>query len=111
MKVIFDLPDGLTERDIPDLKAAIQDWAAKRVNAQSAAVPPLDIRAARAAALRHVKYPNLRRASANMGYNFTYLYRVLEGQPGFKGREGLREDFWAESQRISAERESKRMAR
>ena len=54
---------------------------------------------------RVVKYPNLRRAAAAMGYNYTYLWRVLEGKPGFKGRPGLIEDFWAMSARIAAERE------
>lgn len=57
-------------------------------------------------AKRRVKYPNLRRAAEAMGYNFTYLYRVLEGQPGFVGRPGLVDDFWAESARIAAEREA-----
>lgn len=55
-------------------------------------------------AKRRVKYPNLRRAAERMGYNFSYLYRVLEGQPGFKGRPGLVDDFWAESERLTAER-------
>lgn len=56
---------------------------------------------------RRVKYPHLRRASANLGYNFTYLWRVLEGQPGFKGRAGLKEDFWAESARITEDKKTK----
>ena len=60
---------------------------------------------------RQVKYPNLRRAAERMGYNFTYLWRVLERHPGFDGRAGLREDFWVESHRISAERETARIAR
>ena len=57
--------------------------------------------------VRIVKYPNLRRAAVAMGYDFTYLWRVLEGKPGFKGRAGLVEDFWAMSARIQAERDSK----
>ena len=47
-----------------------------------------------------VKYPHLRRAAANMGYNHSYIYRVLERQPGYRGRPGLAEDYWAESARI-----------
>lgn len=57
---------------------------------------------------RRVKYPHLRRAAANMGYDFSYLYRVLEGQPGFKGRAGLVDDFWLESARIEAEKQKQR---
>ena len=57
------------------------------------------------------KYPNLRRAAANMGYNFSYLWRVLEGQPGFKGKAGLKDEFWAESARIAAEREARKRAK
>jgi hypothetical protein len=53
---------------------------------------------------RRVKYPHLRRAAREMGYDFSYLWRVLEGKPGFKGRAGLKEDFWAASRRISAEK-------
>lgn len=54
---------------------------------------------------RKVKYPNLRKAAENMGYNFTYIYRVLEGAPGFPGRPGLIDDFWTESAKIQAERD------
>ena len=57
---------------------------------------------------RKVKYPHLRRAAREMGYNFTYIWRVLEGKPGFVGRPGLVDEFWAESNRIEAEREQRR---
>lgn len=49
-----------------------------------------------------VKYPNLRQASQNIGYNFSYIWRVLEGKPGYSGRKGLKEEFWAESHRLTA---------
>ncbi len=52
---------------------------------------------------RKVKYPHLRAAAREMGYDFSYLYRVLEGQ--YKGRAGLREEFWAASARIAAGRD------
>ena len=51
---------------------------------------------------RKVKYPHLRRAALEMGYNFSYLWRVLEGKPGFKGRAGLREEYHRTAARISA---------
>ncbi len=61
---------------------------------------------------RIVKYPNLRRAAIEMGYNFTYLYRVLEGRdPHFKGRKGLKDDFWRVSARITKERNDKRLVK
>ena len=55
---------------------------------------------------RQVKYPHLRRAAENMGYNYSYLWRVLEGKPGFKGRDRLVDDYWAESRRIEVERQA-----
>ena len=60
--------------------------------------------------LGKVKYPHLRRAAREMGYNFTYIWRVLEGKPGFVGRPGLVDEFWAESNRIEAERRQKTSA-
>lgn len=60
---------------------------------------------------RKVKYPHLRRAAREMGYNFTYIWRVLEGKPGFVGRPGLVDEFWAESNRIEAEREQRKAGR
>lgn len=54
-----------------------------------------------------VKYPHLRQAAKNMGYNFSYLWRVLEGKPGFAGRAGLADEFWAESKRLSAKKARK----
>ena len=48
-----------------------------------------------------VKYPYLREASRNMGYDFSYIWRVLEGKPGYSGRPGLTDDFWAESERLT----------
>lgn len=56
---------------------------------------------------RKVKYPHLRRAAAEMGYNFTYLYRVLEGYPGFKGRNGLKAEYWRMSERIADQKTRK----
>jgi len=54
---------------------------------------------------RRIKYPNLRRAAERMGYNFTYLYRVLEGrEPHYKGRKGLKEEYWKVAAEIEAER-------
>lgn len=53
---------------------------------------------------RKVKYPWLRRAAAEMGYDFTYLWRVLEGKPGFAGRPGLAAEYWRVSARIGRER-------
>lgn len=79
MKVIFDLPDGLTERDIPDLKAAIQDWAAKRVNAQSAAAPLLDIRAARIAALQS-SHKSLHAFILSNGYPLGTAWEAMRGK-------------------------------
>ena len=49
---------------------------------------------------RKVKYPHLRRAAREMGYNYSYLYRVLEGE--YKGRAGLRSEYWAVSAEITA---------
>lgn len=49
---------------------------------------------------RKIKYPNLNQAARNMGYDVSYIWRVLEGKPGYPGRAGLVEDFWKESQRI-----------
>ena len=57
---------------------------------------------------RVFKYPNLRRAAENMGYNFTYLWRVLEGAPGFPGRPGLVDEFWAESAKIQSDRDARK---
>lgn len=54
-----------------------------------------------------VKYPHLRAASRNMGYNFSYIWRVLEQKPGFSGRTGLVDEFWAESKRLSAKQTRK----
>jgi len=55
-------------------------------------------------AKRKVKYPHLRNAAKEMGYDFTYLYRVLEGYPGFKGRPGLAADYWRTSERIGRQK-------
>lgn len=60
---------------------------------------------------RKVKYPHLRRAAKEMGYNFTYLYRVLEGYPGFKGRYGLKDEYWKTSSRIESEKAVARKTR
>ena len=50
------------------------------------------------------KYPHLRKAAFRMGYNHTYLYRVLEGRdPHFKGRKGLKEEYWNTAKHIAAE--------
>lgn len=54
---------------------------------------------------RKVKYPHLRSAAREMGYNFSYLWRVLEGKPGFTGRAGLREEYHRTAARISAGKE------
>ena len=51
---------------------------------------------------RKVKYPHLRRAAREMGYDFSYLWRVLECKPGFKGRAGLKEEYHRTAARISA---------
>lgn len=46
-----------------------------------------------------------------MGYNFSYLYRVLEGRdPHFKDRKGLKEKFWNISSRITLEQKGRRHA-
>ena len=60
---------------------------------------------------RPVKYPHLRRAALEMGYHFTYLWRVLDGRdPHFKGRPGLKAEFWKVSARITAEKKQAKAA-
>lgn len=62
---------------------------------------------------RVVKYPYIREAARRMGYNFSYLWRVLEGKPHFKGRPGLVEEYWEMVERVAkdeAERARKGMA-
>lgn len=98
MKIVMDLPEGLVPEDAAALREAVQQWAQRIIKARSTRIKT------------GVKYPNLRRAAAEMGYDFTYLWRVLEGKPGFKGRAGLVDEFWAVSAQIAAERKAKKSA-
>ena len=62
-------------------------------------------RPGREARTRAVKYPYLRQAAKKMGYNFSYLYRVLEGRdPHFKGRRGLKMEYWDTAAHIAIEK-------
>lgn len=66
MKVIFDLPDGMTEADIPALKAAIQDWAKTVMKAKSKN--------------RGMKFKGIGRHAQMLGVRREHLWLVLTGQ-------------------------------
>ena len=54
-----------------------------------------------------VKYPHLRRAAREMGYDFSYLWRVLEQKSGYRGRPGLREEYLYTASQIAEEKGQK----
>lgn len=62
MKVIFDLPDGLTADDIPDLKTAITAWAKSRIKKESK------------------RFIGISAAAARLGVHRGHLWAVLAGK-------------------------------
>lgn len=74
MKVIFDLPDGLTEADIPALKMAITDWAKEHVKNKT---PQMDIRFVRARMIE--RGTSLQAWARSNGFNAVHVFRSIRG--------------------------------
>lgn len=55
---------------------------------------------------KRIKYPGIRPISRQLGVTPSHLWKVLERHRN--GRAGLVDEFWAESNRIEAEREQRR---
>ena len=57
---------------------------------------------------KRIKYPGIRPISRQLGVTPSHLWKVLERHRN--GRAGLVDEFWAESNRIEAERRQKTSA-
>lgn len=83
MKVIFDLPDGLTKSDIEPLKNEITRWAKDRIMSLSGT---FNIKAARVAALNS-KWGSLAAFCTANGYPPCTAWYAMQGKSlGPKGR-------------------------